>query len=66
MLQNVEGFFEIDVENIEFAKRSNGKIRVITRGRPEDQDADRHLLPEGYDRVILCLGFEWDDSIFDR
>uniref|UniRef100_A0A915II25 Flavin-containing monooxygenase n=1 Tax=Romanomermis culicivorax TaxID=13658 RepID=A0A915II25_ROMCU len=69
MLKSLDGFLEVDVQhlNIERRKDGSGKLDIVP---PPGLSWEMYNFAErapsryGYDRIIACLGFKWDGSIF--
>ncbi|XP_076305462.1 FAD-dependent oxidoreductase domain-containing protein 2-like isoform X2 [Tachypleus tridentatus] len=69
-LKSLDGLIEVPVEQLKLRK-INGKIFVV---KPDQNTTgidkvlsdtwDNFALREGYDVVIRCLGFDFDDAIF--
>jgi len=65
MLKSLDGFVEIDLNQLEVFKcPMDGKLRF--RNKTGTKFPDNHPIREGYDRILVCAGFRWDDSIFDK
>lgn len=78
-LKSLDGLLESDLEYLALVKDSKGKFHVTLKFLLENnssQSADSIPLPEddndnfamrvAYDRVIRCLGWTFDFSIFDQ
>ncbi|CAH1794439.1 unnamed protein product [Owenia fusiformis] len=64
-LKSLDGLLESPVEDAQFEKREDGKIYLNLEGlNQDDAEFDNFALREGYDRVIRCLGFKFDHTIF--
>ncbi|XP_048575834.1 FAD-dependent oxidoreductase domain-containing protein 2 isoform X2 [Nematostella vectensis] len=61
-LKSLDGLLEVPVEIIEI-KKSKGKLYVDTA---IGKGADNFAIREPYDRVIRCMGFKFDFSVFDN
>ncbi len=70
-LKSLDAVLEASVEEMKLTKQTNGKLRVKIR-EPNDTDEqnidmfDNFALRDDYDRVIQCLGFTFDDTIFAK
>lgn len=68
-LKSLDGILEGDISNTRFYKK-RGKIFIDLDGSEigEDVSTDIDNFParEGYDRVIRCLGWTFDASLFAR
>lgn len=78
-LKSLDGLLESDLEDLALVKDSKGKFHITLKFLLEDnsnQSADSILLPQddndnfamrvAYDRVIRCLGWKFDFSIFNQ
>lgn len=78
-LKSLDGLLESDLEHLALVKDSKGKFHITLKFLLEDnsnQSADSILLPQddndnfamrvAYDRVIRCLGWKFDFSIFNQ
>ena len=78
-LKSLDGVFETPIEKMQI-RRQNGKLYVIpasndysndtgdqlsTRGGSFSMEHDNYALREPYDRIIRCLGFKFDESLFN-
>lgn len=66
MLKSLDGILEIDINAVKFTKRTDGKIQLIASGSSTDHLVDKNPVRDGYDRIILCMGFEWSNALFHR
>ncbi|XP_069510476.1 FAD-dependent oxidoreductase domain-containing protein 2 [Ambystoma mexicanum] len=72
-LKSLDGLLEGDLENLALVKDAAGRLHVSHRrylekdppAFPQDE-LDNFAAREAYDRVIRCLGWEFDFSIFDK
>jgi len=60
LLKAQNGIFDAHIDRVD--REPDGKLRV----RFELMRADATYAEEVYDRIILCSGFRFDDSIFDE
>ncbi|CAB3382387.1 Hypothetical predicted protein [Cloeon dipterum] len=68
-LKSLDGLLEADVRGMTLRRSRGGKLRVRFNSSLDLElasDADSFALRDAYDRVIACLGFKFDDSIFHR
>uniref|UniRef100_T1JNK9 FAD-dependent oxidoreductase domain-containing protein 2 n=1 Tax=Strigamia maritima TaxID=126957 RepID=T1JNK9_STRMM len=72
-LKSLDGLLEAPVEDMELEKKSDGRIHVKfpsferqVHSPTSESDLDNFSLREGYHHVIRCLGFNFDDSLFDK
>ena len=63
LLKSLDGLVEGPVEVLNLEKRGS-KIYVNLKREDEPSGNDNFALRDGYDRVIRCLGWTFDDSIF--
>ncbi|XP_076820048.1 FAD-dependent oxidoreductase domain-containing protein 2-like [Clavelina lepadiformis] len=71
-LKSLDGIFEGDVEDLPVRRSDlDGRLYIdqpgdadIIPGGKNLEDLDNDATREGYDRIIRCLGFNFDDSIF--
>ncbi|XP_031575039.1 FAD-dependent oxidoreductase domain-containing protein 2-like [Actinia tenebrosa] len=61
-LKSLDGLLEVPVEIMAIRKKNNKLYIDTTIGK----GADNFAIREPYDRVIRCMGFKFDDSIFDN
>lgn len=69
-LKSLDGLLEADLVELSLVKRSDGRLQLI----PENGDLttadklviDNFALRHPYDKVIRCLGFTFDFSIFEN
>ncbi|XP_030840170.1 FAD-dependent oxidoreductase domain-containing protein 2 [Strongylocentrotus purpuratus] len=69
-LKSLDGLLEADMVELSLVKRSDGRLQLI----PQDGDLtiadklviDNFALRHPYDKVIRCLGFTFDFSIFEN
>uniref|UniRef100_A0A915L503 FAD/NAD(P)-binding domain-containing protein n=1 Tax=Romanomermis culicivorax TaxID=13658 RepID=A0A915L503_ROMCU len=69
MLKSLDGFFEVNINNLQIKKRTDGsnKLDILpTDGSWKGNFAERVPTREGYDRIIACTGFKWDKAIFSQ
>uniref|UniRef100_A0A8C5K4C6 FAD-dependent oxidoreductase domain-containing protein 2 n=1 Tax=Jaculus jaculus TaxID=51337 RepID=A0A8C5K4C6_JACJA len=79
-LKSLDGLLEADLKDLALVKDSKGKFHVTLKfflgetnaswsadsvRLPED-DSDNFAMRVGYDRVIRCLGWKFNFSIFDQ
>ena len=67
-LKSLDGVLEAPVEEITLVKRDDGKLhmQLFSEGENEEDMFDNFALRESYDRVIRCLGFTFDEDIFNK
>ena len=70
-LKSLDAVLEASVEEMKLVKQPNGKLRVriMEHNSTDDQSIDsfdNFALRDDYDRVIRCLGFNFDDTIFAK
>ena len=70
-LKSLDGVLEAPMEEVRIVKRGDKLyLELYDQGKPdEESDADlfdNFALREPYDRVIRCLGWEFDDRIFGK
>lgn len=67
MLKSLDGVFEADSSEMYIVKReSDGKLMLKSAVATDINYMDQNPVREGYDRIIRCLGFKWDDSLFSK
>jgi len=74
-LKSLDGVLEVDVEKLKI-RRLNGKLYVFydqptlsdadTNVSLTTADTDNFAMREPYDRVIRCLGFKFNESLFSQ
>ena len=68
-LKSLDGVLEASINDMKLVKREDGKL-LIDIGQDNDTTEgvafDNFAMREPYDRVIRCLGFKFDDSIFNK
>ena len=62
-LKSLDGLVESPVSVLSFVKLDNGKLRL---NLTEDWVFDNFAMREDYDKIIGCLGFTYDFSIFNQ
>lgn len=63
MLKSLDGLLEIDIHLAEVERNSeNGKL-IFTSYNGQKMD-ENSPVRDGYDRIIVCIGFKWNQSIF--
>lgn len=63
-LKSLDAVLEAPIEEIQVIKR-NGKLYLVTTD-DEESAIDNFAMREPYDRIIRCLGFNFDSSIFKK
>ncbi|XP_064604123.1 FAD-dependent oxidoreductase domain-containing protein 2-like [Liolophura sinensis] len=61
-LKSLDAVLEAPIEEVQVIKR-NGKLYLVTTD-DEESAIDNFAMREPYDRIIRCLGFNFDSSIF--
>uniref|UniRef100_A0A915IH18 Uncharacterized protein n=1 Tax=Romanomermis culicivorax TaxID=13658 RepID=A0A915IH18_ROMCU len=68
MLKRLDGFLEMDTEDLIIKKRNDSSNKIDVSSAYDLPSRyffkERSPTQNGYDRIICCLGFKWDDSIF--
>ncbi|XP_069087281.1 FAD-dependent oxidoreductase domain-containing protein 2 [Pleurodeles waltl] len=72
-LKSLDGLLEGDLENLALVRDTTGRLHVSHKrylerdpqAFPQDE-LDNFAAREAYDRVIRCLGWDFDFSIFDK
>ncbi|KAL4240447.1 FAD-dependent oxidoreductase domain-containing protein 2 [Mactra antiquata] len=71
-LKSLDGVLEASISEVRIVKTGNGKLilKINEQGSNNDDersedDFDNFAMREPYDRIIRCLGFEFDSSIFN-
>ena len=70
-LKSLDGILEAPIEEGRVVKRGGKLYLELRDGRSFDSKTDADIfdnfaLREPYDRIIRCLGWEFDDSIFSK
>ena len=67
-LKSLDGILEASVEEINIVKTDDGRLKMELMGDdPEPENVfDNFALRENYDRIIRCLGWTFDDSLFSE
>ena len=74
-LKSLDAVLEAPVEEMILNRTANNRLALNVRERPsgdeesDDADAeefDNFAMRDEYDKVIVCLGFKFDDSIFAK
>jgi hypothetical protein len=66
-LKSLDGIFEADTADMYIVKReSDGKLMLRSATITDINFLDQNPVRDGYDRIIRCLGFKWDDSLFSN
>lgn len=60
-LKSLDAVVEANLDKVEFV-RNGSKLSVSAPGMAADNFAVR----EPYDRIVRCLGFKFNDSLFSR
>ena len=60
-LKSMDGIIEGHLKDIRFVKDGN-KIRVVQK----TLQSDNFALRDSYDKVVRCLGFTFDYSVFNK
>ena len=55
-----------DMKIVRQGKRFKLELVDIAEGTTDSQMFDNFAMRELYDKVILCLGFQFDNAIFNR
>jgi hypothetical protein len=63
-LKSMDGVAEGPLQTLEFYNDDNLPDKLSLRMKKTDEK-DNFALRQSYDKVIRCLGFNFDDSIFD-
>ncbi|KAF6036631.1 hypothetical protein EB796_005078 [Bugula neritina] len=61
-LKSLDGIIERQVERLEVVKLPNGKLHL----NMSETELDKFSMREDYDKIISCLGFEYDFSAFNQ
>ncbi|XP_041473338.1 FAD-dependent oxidoreductase domain-containing protein 2-like [Lytechinus variegatus] len=71
MLKSLDGLLEADLSELSILKREDGRLQLVPLEHDEMDPSsinrvsiDNFALREPYDKVIRCLGFTFDFSIF--
>uniref|UniRef100_X1ZGH8 FAD-dependent oxidoreductase domain-containing protein 2 n=1 Tax=Capitella teleta TaxID=283909 RepID=X1ZGH8_CAPTE len=72
-LKSLDGVLEAPIEELRVVKTEDGKLRLEFTSpdhassslKPDDPDFDNFALREPYDRIIRCLGWEYEPGIFN-
>ena len=65
-LKSLDGLLEAPVDVMAIVK-DNDTGRLMVKVTAEDQmDFDNFAIRDSYDRVLRCLGWTFDDAIFNR
>ena len=66
-LKSLDGVLEAGIEEIKIVKRNN---KLYLQFKEDDSDPiytlDNFALRDPYDKIIRCLGFKFDNSIFTK
>ena len=74
-LKSLDGVLEASINEIAIVKNAEGKLYLKIREEvspdgqpsvPEDEMFDNVAMREPYDRIIRCLGFQFDNGIFNE
>jgi hypothetical protein len=71
-LKSLDGVLEAPIEEVRVVKTDSGKLRlelIDSRSPSSATDSDifdNFALREPYDRIIRCLGWEFDPSVFSK
>lgn len=69
-LKSLDGVLEASVEEVRVVKTPENKLLLKIRDEegsmPEDQMFDNFAMREPYDKIITCLGFMFDHSVFNQ
>lgn len=66
-LKSLDGLLEAGLLEVELQKTEDNKLMIKPGNGADDEyalDVDNFALREPYDKVIRCLGFTFDTSIF--
>lgn len=67
-LKSLDGVLEgMGIEEINVVRRTDGKLDIQPNNRSHIKlsDMDHNPLRHGYDRILRCIGFRWDKSLFN-
>ena len=70
-LKTLDGLLEATISETKIIKE-NGKLQLSVmedeqeEGVPSEEDFDNFATREPYDRIIRCLGFQFDTGIFNQ
>lgn len=64
-LKSLDGFMDLDLENVEFIKIDD-KLYLTERYSSINDTNMKINSRVGYDKVIRCLGFKFDYSLFEK
>lgn len=70
-LKSLDGVLEAPIEEVRLVKRGEKIYLELYDSSKADSEPDQEIfdnfsLREPYDRVIRCLGWEFDDTIFRK
>ena len=69
-LKSLDGVVEASISEVKIVKK-NGKLHLAMVEEDEDSPPpeelfDNFAMREPYDRIIRCLGFKFDEEIFNQ
>lgn len=62
VLGSLDSILEQDLRYYDIVKQPEGKL--VLKSRLANIESDGSILGTSYDRIISCLGFRWDSTIF--
>lgn len=66
-LKSLDGVLEAGLDEVKLVKQGS---KFVVQFKDEDEDSmfplDNFALREPYDRIVRCLGFSFDTSIFNK
>jgi thioredoxin reductase len=74
MLKSLDGVLELETgilgmkgsnATLRIVRGPNGRLVIRSTGDSKVLDSDSNPFKGGYDRIVACMGFVWDDSMFD-
>ena len=63
-LKSLDTVLEADASKFTVTKGADGMLHV-TSSEGNLTSRDSSPMRQGYDKVIECVGFQWDDSVFE-
>jgi len=66
MLKSLDGLLERDIRYFKIVRLANGKLGLKSTFESSEIGVDNDAFRAGYDKIIRCMGFRWDDSIFNE
>uniref|UniRef100_A0A914UQ38 Uncharacterized protein n=1 Tax=Plectus sambesii TaxID=2011161 RepID=A0A914UQ38_9BILA len=67
-LKSLDGILEgMSIEEVDIVRRTDGKLDLIPNKKSHIslEDMDHNPVRHGYDRILRCIGFQWDKSLFN-